>query len=262
VRYRLKSGAAIAYTPGGSGATTLVMLHPVGLRGAVWSKVAGELAGEYRTLAVDLPGHGESDVPARRQSIEDMAASVLEMVATIGGDRVVLIGCSMGSAVAAAAAATGDKKIAGIVFSNSSHVHGPDRHKSLTARADSARMGMAATLDTTMKRWFTHEILATRADLTGPVTDWLLQGDPIVHAWCWEALRDFDYAPLFPKLTLPALVIAGSLDQSASTKAVQALAAALPQAEYREIDGVGHLSPWERPRDYAGLLREFLTTKL
>ena len=89
MKYRLKSGAAIAYAPGGRGDTTLVMLHPVGLRGAVWSKVAGELAGEYRTLAVDLPGHGESDVTARRQSIEDMAGSVVELIATVGGERVV-----------------------------------------------------------------------------------------------------------------------------------------------------------------------------
>jgi pimeloyl-ACP methyl ester carboxylesterase len=258
VRYRLKSGAAIAYAPGGSGDTTLAMLHPVGLRGAVWRKVADELAGECRTLAIDLPGHGESDVPPRRQSIEDMAASVLELLATVGGERVVLVGCSMGSAVSAAAAASGEPRIAGIVLSNSGGGQGPERHKSLTARADSARKGMAATLDTTMKRWFTHEILATRADLTAPVTDWLLQGDPIVHAWGWEALREFDFAPFFPKLTLPALVIAGTLDQSASTKAVQALASAMPQAEYREIAGAGHLSPWERPRDYAALLREFL----
>lgn len=258
MRYRLKSGAAIAYAPGGSGATTLVMLHPVGLRGAVWRKVAEELAGEYRTLSVDLPGHGDSDVPPRRQSIEEMAASVLELIDTVGGERVVVIGCSMGSAVTAAAASSGNKRIASFVFSNSSHGHGPDRHKALTGRAEAARKGMAATLDTTMKRWFTHEVLATRADLTAPVTDWLLQGDPIVHAWCWESLRDFDYAPLFPKLTLPALVIAGTLDQSASTKAVQALATALPKAEYREIEGAGHLSPWERPRDYAALLREFL----
>jgi pimeloyl-ACP methyl ester carboxylesterase len=258
MRFKLKSGSAIAYAPGGSGDTTLVMLHPVGLRGAVWHKVAEELADEYRTLAVDLPGHGDSDVPSRRQSIEEMAASVLELVDTVGGERIVLIGCSMGSAVTAAAASSGNKKIAAIVLSNSSHGHGPDRHKNLTGRAEAARKGMVATLDTTMKRWFTHEVLATRADLTAPVTDWLLEGDPIVHAWGWEALRDFDYAPLFPKLTLPALVIAGTLDQSASTKAVQALAAALPQAEYREIEGAGHLSPWERPRDYAALLREFL----
>jgi pimeloyl-ACP methyl ester carboxylesterase len=258
MKYRLKSGAAIAYAPGGRGDTTLVMLHPVGLRGAVWSKVAAEFAGEYRTLAVDLPGHGESDVPSRRQSIEDMADAVQELIATIGGEHVVLIGCSMGSAVTAAAAASGDKKIGGIVLSNSGGGRGPERHKSLTARADAARKGLAATLETTMKRWFTHEVLATRADLTGPITDWLLAGDPVVHAWGWEALREFDYEPLFPKLTLPALVIAGTLDQSASTTAVRALASALPQAEYREIEGAGHLSPWERPRDYAALLREFL----
>lgn len=258
MKYRLKSGAAIAYAPGGSGDTALVMLHPVGLRGAVWGKIADELAGEYRTLAIDLPGHGESDVPPRRQSIEDMAASVLELIATVGGDRVVLIGCSMGSAVTAAAAASGDSRIAGIVLSNSGGGQGPERHKSLTARADAARKGMAATLDTTMKRWFTNDVLATRTDLIAPVTDWLLAGDPIVHAWGWEALREFDYTPFFPKLTLPALVIAGTLDQSASTKAVRALADALPKAEYREIEGAGHLSPWERPRDYAALLRQFL----
>jgi 3-oxoadipate enol-lactonase len=262
MRYRLKSGAALAYRPSGAGEMTLVMLHPVGLRGAVWSGVARELSNDHRVIAVDLPGHGDSDVPSPPHSIHDMAEAVLDLVEAVGGDQVVPIGCSMGSAVAAAVAAKGGAKIAAMVLSSASHGYQPERHKALTGRAESARGGMPRVLETTMQRWFTAETLATRTDLTAPVVEWLLDGDPIVHARCWEALRDFDYGTCIPNLTVPALVIAATLDQSAGPSAVKALASALPDAEYAEIEGAGHLSPWERPRDYAELVRAFLSRRL
>ncbi|MDB5648660.1 MAG: hypothetical protein JWL62_180, partial [Hyphomicrobiales bacterium] len=50
----------MTYATQGSGRTS-VLLHPVGLRGAFWSPVMQELQGEFRLIAPDLRGHGDSD---------------------------------------------------------------------------------------------------------------------------------------------------------------------------------------------------------
>jgi (E)-2-((N-methylformamido)methylene)succinate hydrolase len=262
MHFRLKSGLALGYLPSGQGDVTLVMLHPIGLCAGVYGPLASELAGRYRVLAVDHLGHGESDVPAVAQSIESMAAAVHELIEALAGPRVVLIGCSMGSSVAATVAAMAPKSVAALILSNSSHSASSDRHAALTQRSREAQRGMTAMLDSTIKRWFPADALVNRSEAVATVNGWLLRGDPVVHSWCWLALRDFSYEPLFPALTLPTLVIGGALDGAANPSAVKALAAALPNAEHHEVAGSAHLSPFDQPRDFARAVDHFLHRKI
>jgi 3-oxoadipate enol-lactonase len=260
MRYRLKSGGSIGYSPAGTGDIAVVFLHPVGLKRDLWTPVAAALAEDCRTLTIDLPGHGESDIPSGRITMQGMADAVAEMIEAVGGPRVVVCGCSMGSAVAVSIAAKPSAKtVVGLITSNSGHHPSPDRHKSLTQRATEARRGMVVTLETTLKRWFTYEYMSTHADVVAPVRSWLLDGDPIVHGWCWEALRDFDYGPLFEKIALPMLAIGSALDQSAKPEHVKALADGFADGAYANIEGAGHISPLEAPAEYAALVRTFLS---
>lgn len=258
MRLLLKSGAALSYSPGGEGDVALVMLHPIGLRRDVWREAAALLASDCRTLALDLPGHGDSDIPLARITIESMAEAVGELVERVGGKRVVLAGCSMGSAVAATVAAQAPANVVGLITANSGHLRAPDRHQSLTRRAADARLGLAKIQIPTMQRWFSDEIMATRPDLVAEVLGWLLAGDPIVHGRCWEELRDFDYGPLFPRIAIPTLSVAGGADKSAGLASVKALAEGFAQGECQMVQGAGHLTPLERPHEYAGLVRGFL----
>ncbi|MDB5563209.1 MAG: hydrolase [Hyphomicrobiales bacterium] len=264
MRFRLKSGHALGYLPSGRGETTLVMLHPIGVRAQVWQALAAELASEYRVLAADAPGHGESDVPSGPMSIGDMAASVQELLEAIGGDRIVPIGCSMGSSMAAALAAamSPSGKIAALVLSNSSYQPSAERGTAHIQRAEAAKLGMPNVLETTLNRWFSAEVLATRPEMVAEVARWLLAGDPVVHARCWAALGNFSYEPLLPALTMPTLAIGGELDKAARPMATRALAEALPAGSYVEIAGAGHLSPLERPAEFAAVLRKFLRDHL
>jgi pimeloyl-ACP methyl ester carboxylesterase len=263
MRFRLKSGLALGYLPSGRGETTLVMLHPIGVRAQVWQALAAELASEYRVLAVDAPGHGDSDVPSSPMSIGDMAASVQELLEAIGGDRIVPIGCSMGSSMAAALAAmSSSAKIAALVLSNSSYQPSAERGTAHIQRAEAAKLGMPNVLETTLNRWFSAEVLTTRPEMVAQVARWLLAGDPVVHSWCWAALGNFSYEPLLPALTMPTLAIGGELDKAAPPTATRALAEALPAGSYAEIAGAGHLSPLEHPAEFAAALRQFLRDQL
>jgi pimeloyl-ACP methyl ester carboxylesterase len=262
MRIRLENGLGLYYVPAGQGDATLVFLHPVGITGGVWAAAATELSEQFRCIVPDLPGHGESELPARPLAMPDMVAAVRGLVDAVGGGRVVLVGCSMGSAVAAATVAANADGIAGLVLSSASYARAPDRHASLTRRAAEARRGMPGILESTLSRWFTGEFAAASPDVVATVRDWLLAGDPVVHAWCWEILRDFEYVPVAPLIAVPTLVIAGGLDQSAKPPAVKALADAIAGAEYAEISGAGHLSPLEQPQVFAGLVADFLGRRL
>jgi pimeloyl-ACP methyl ester carboxylesterase len=90
---------------GGSGQPLLVLLHGLGATGDVWRGWEPLLAQRWpgRWLAPDLPGHGGS-APIAAYTFEALAAAVAELLDT--GDRVVVLGHSLGGVVGLTLAAS------------------------------------------------------------------------------------------------------------------------------------------------------------
>ncbi len=263
MNFRLKSGLSISYRTRGAG-RPVVLLHPVGLRGAFWDQVVGELEADMRLIVPDARGHGDSDVPSAAFSIEDMADDVIELLRAVGGIptglRAVVVGCSMGGMVAQAAALRAPELLAGFVVANTGFTRNDVGRATMQARAVAAHGGMPRVLDTTLSRWFSDDVRLHRPDLVLRARDWLLEADPVVHGWSWIAIRDLAHEATLPKVGLPALMIAGSHDQSTAPATVRAMAAAVPGAIYRELADTGHLAPLEKPKEFAALLREFVAS--
>ncbi|MEQ8772611.1 MAG: alpha/beta fold hydrolase, partial [Erythrobacter sp.] len=101
-------GLNLRYMEAGAGEEAVLLLHGFGGDGGNWMFVTEELASDYRTIALDLPGHGGSDktLPGSGK-LEDMAALVLAFIETEELGAVHLVGHSFGGAVAEQVAATG-----------------------------------------------------------------------------------------------------------------------------------------------------------
>lgn len=96
------AGRIAALDWGGSG-VPLVMLHPNGLCGGVYEPLAVRLQpGEARPIAIDLPGHGQSDRPRGPAGMDfrTMARAVLAVLDYFGVRRAVGVGGSLGGGVA------------------------------------------------------------------------------------------------------------------------------------------------------------------
>ncbi|GIH51339.1 alpha/beta hydrolase [Microbispora rosea] len=86
---------------------TAVYVHGLAGSATNWTDLMGELAGEVRGVAVDLPGAGHSPVPADGDySVPAHAAAVVRLVEALGEGPVHLFGNSMGGAVSVRIAAT------------------------------------------------------------------------------------------------------------------------------------------------------------
>lgn len=91
---------------GGSGTPVLVMLHGLGVHGGAWTPMTDMAAERWsgRWIAPDLAGHGASPWTGA-YSLDDHAAAVAELLrADAATDDVILLGHSMGGAVALALA--------------------------------------------------------------------------------------------------------------------------------------------------------------
>ncbi|WP_150304567.1 alpha/beta fold hydrolase [Pseudomonas saliphila] len=98
-------GFRIAYLEGGTG-EPLLLLHGMGANKDEWNRVAYHLTSQYRVIALDLPGFGDSDKPADgRYYTPDQVRYLTDIIEALGLDKVHLGGNSMGGRIATAYAA-------------------------------------------------------------------------------------------------------------------------------------------------------------
>jgi pimeloyl-ACP methyl ester carboxylesterase len=99
--------------------TAFVLVHGLGASHLSWVQVAEGLAGLGHVFAIDLPGFGASPLAGRGAGLMDQRRTVSRFIGSVGADRVVLAGSSMGGALSILQAAVEPSSVAGIVLTNS-----------------------------------------------------------------------------------------------------------------------------------------------
>src|ERR1700739_1264187 len=109
----------VAYHESGSG-PTILLLHATLHDRHDFDPIVETLSRRYRTIAVDWPGHGESDpIDASIQPSAPLFADVLEdVVDGLSLSRAVLIGNSVGGFAAARLAINRPEAVAGLILVN------------------------------------------------------------------------------------------------------------------------------------------------
>jgi pimeloyl-ACP methyl ester carboxylesterase len=106
--------------------TPLVLVHGFGNEAHIWDDFAPVVAPHYRTVAVDLRGHGDSDHdPERRYDYDDHVADLEAVTAALGIERLVLVGHSFGGRTSMLFAAKHPERMAGLVIVDIGPEHDP-----------------------------------------------------------------------------------------------------------------------------------------
>lgn len=250
-------------------APTLVMLHGFTGSAAGWGLHLDTLAAcGLRVIALDLPGHGQSDAPKdpRRYSIEHCQQDILAALQQLGvsNGQAILLGYSMGGRIALYTAFSAFFR-ALILESASPGLADPaereQRRLSDEALAASIeRDGVPAFIE----RWENLPLFASQKTLPLDCREKLhqqrLQNSATGLA---QSLRGVGtgvqpslYAQL-PTLNIPVLLIAGELDEKFTTIA-RHMAQALPQSQLHIIPAAGHTVHLERPQAFASLVGNFV----
>lgn len=113
--YQTVDGVRVHYVSAGSG-PSLVLIHGYLVSQHCFSLVLSTLAERFAVLAVDLPGHGESDRPAHYPyTIEAFSHTVAGLLDALGIGKTAVLGHSMGGAVAAALAVANPERVSHLV---------------------------------------------------------------------------------------------------------------------------------------------------
>jgi 3-oxoadipate enol-lactonase len=259
MRFRLSNGLSLGYRTSGAG-RVLILLHPIGTGARFWGAAMERLQTQYRCIAIDLRGYGDSDTPPARFSLDDLADDAIELLRAQGIQGAVVVGCSMGGMVAQGMLLKAPELFAAMVLTGTLHAQTPERRHIPLQRALDCRSGMPPVVDETLMRWFPPRFAADHPDVIGRVRQWLLELDPVVFSWSWEAIADLNYGERLRDITVPSLLIRGTED--AAGRSMPEMAALLPRGRFVEMAGAGHMAPIEQPDQLAILLSDFLQSTL
>src|SRR5438128_3146988 len=98
--FAMLDGARIHYVNYGKGSEALVLIHGWTCNLDSWRDQVSDFAKRNRVIALDLPGHGQSDKPQITYSMDLFARAVDAVLRDAKVKRAVLVGHSMGTPVA------------------------------------------------------------------------------------------------------------------------------------------------------------------
>lgn len=120
-------GVPIAYEVHGQGEPALVLVHGWSCDRSYWKEQIEYLSPQYRLVLVDLAGHGESGAGRKDYTMSAFGADVAAVVDSLGLDKVVLVGHSMGGDVVVEAAKRLPGRVVGLVWVDDYKSLGPAR---------------------------------------------------------------------------------------------------------------------------------------
>ncbi len=89
----------LSYSDTNSNKPTLLFLHGLSLNKKFWESTIEHLSNDYRCIALDLPGHGESRSSVTNGSMSAYAAAVREVIEKLNLQNVTMVGHSMGGQI-------------------------------------------------------------------------------------------------------------------------------------------------------------------
>ncbi|GAA2783695.1 alpha/beta hydrolase [Saccharopolyspora taberi] len=258
---------------GPDGPDTVLMVH--GLRGTHHGLelIAAGLP-DHRVVVPDLPGFGDSGpMVGSRHDAQGYAGAMVELISLLGG-KVVLLGHSFGSIVAAHVASSAPELVSRLVLVNPISTLALRGPRVLASGLASAYYALGKALPTRMG----HALLSNRWVVLGASRAMTRTKDKRLRRFIDENhLRHFsrfhspellsetfsasvsntvtEYASA---LSMPTLLIAGETDEIAPLAGQHALAERLPNARLAVIPHVGHLVHYETPEAAASEIRQFL----
>ena len=235
----------------------LVILHSLLAERSAFDRVVPALAQRHRVWLVNLPGYGGSR-PAG-SSVEDYADRIAAFLRSSKAEKCDVLGNGFGGFIAVALAARHGALVRRLIAAPALAAFPEPAKQPLRGLAERvAKEGMSGALDVAIRRMFPERFIAAHPEIVEERKQALMKADPACFRTACLALAALDLSPVLRNITCETLVMAGSEDATTPPALARELAAKIPGAQFRQIDGCGHCPQIENPALVVRAVEDFL----
>lgn len=242
------------HTAGDPSATTghrVLYVHGTGCDGRVWQRHMEAIAGEHTSVAIDLPGHGQSEGNGFR-GVADYAYFVAELAKHLGWNRFVVAGHSLGGGIALALAVYHPEALEGMMLIDT----GARLRVNPTVLENARRAvegGELLPIDPRM-----GYAKSTPQSVIDSIEVLTADADPRVTYKDWISDDSFDFMSRVSRIDVPSIAICGDEDEFTPVKYHEYLRDRMPNCQLEIIPQAGHWTYTEQPEIFDRTVRTFL----
>jgi 3-oxoadipate enol-lactonase len=244
----------IAFHEKGSG-ENIVFLHGVGSDISVWKRQLEYFSKKWRAIAIEYPGYGESDLPAKGLNLEEVGRFLFGAMDGLEIVEAHIVGLSMGGVMALEMVRRQPNRLRSLTLANTFARHpnampileGLHRDISTMTMFDFAKGRVDLILAPDAAEALKQEVIETMAKI-----------DKRTYHWSTTAVWTADYRKDLPQIQRPVLIAIGEHDQLTPIALSEELAREIPGAKLQVIPKAGHLSNLDNPDFFNRIVSEFI----
>lgn len=255
--HRLVNGVRIHYLEHGSDGPPLVLLPGITSPAITWAFVSERLAEFSRVFTLDNRGRGlSSGGPDLGYGLADYADDTAGLIRSLGLERPVVLGHSMGARIAIKLAAAAPDVVGSLVLADPP-VSGPGRRPYpiplpwYIEGIDQASRGEPMSVAGSLLANWTEEQLALREE-------WLPTCDKTAIAESHRSFEDEDIHSLMPSIECPTFLICAENGGTITPEDEREIAGLIGDYRSTRIPNVGHMIPWDDLDGFIDAVRGFV----
>lgn len=256
----LANGVTLQYIEQGDpSGIPMLLLHGLTDSWHSFESVLPHLPASIHAFALTQRGHGDASRPPTGYRYSDFATDLAAFMDAIGLESAVIVGHSMGRAIAQRFAIDQPQRTLGLVLMGA--FAGDAENPGIVEVAESVSM-LTDPIDRDFVREFQESTLAQ--PVSAAFMETVVQESLKVPVWVWQAafvgLREDDVAAELGKITAPTLVVTGDRDGFTSMNEVELRTREISGARLEVYHEAGHAFHWEEPARFATDLAAFTRT--
>jgi 3-oxoadipate enol-lactonase len=255
------NGIQINYEFSGRDDAPVVMLsHSLACSLVMWNPQLDSLEAKFKVLRFDTRGHGDSDAPEGKYTMELLAADAVALLDALEIDAVQFVGLSMGGMIGQNLALDHGDRLKSLTLCDTAAIMPDEVQPIWQQRIDTAReKGLQDQVDETLERWFTPEYLSQNSPQVEMIRQQILATPVAGYIGCSEAIRDLDNLKRLSEINIPTLIIVGEEDPGTPVAASEAMQERIVGSKLVVLPAARHLSNIEQSGAFNEALMDFLT---
>ena len=242
-------------------APVIIFIHGFPLNKSMWNIQVEALKENYRVIAYDIRGHGNSDAGIDEFSIELFVIDLLRLMEKLKIEKSILCGLSLGGYIALNAVLKHPDRFDGLILNDTQCIADTPEIKENRCNAiiSIKEKGVEQYADEIIKKLFAQETFTKNKNVVDAVKEMIISTQKQSLCNTLHALAERkETCDQLPEINIPVLIMVGKEDKITPIAAAQQMHEKILNSKLEIIQQAGHLSNLENPTAFNTHLVNFL----